>query len=384
MTDSKKYILADGCQEILDQYVYEFIKNEQTALKGDIHVFDEVYKPILNQQGVSFVNMAVGGERTPQVLYSNTDKLRFWDAHKKLDVLNSELEAGCQSFVLCKTAWDIDRAIEEGKFAIVATLSGGKPLEGKPNLNLLSSLRSLYRMGLRGLQLTGNTRNRLADGVGQDRTKGKLTGFGRQVVEEANRLGMLLDTAQLSDYGFFDLVELTDNPVIDSHSCTKGVYDHPQNLSDDRIKKIAETGGVVALSFWSSLVAGDKDKPTVDDLLDHVDYIVKLVGVDHVALGPNYSAYETPVDREAVKGFGNLGPDYCEMDRLTPLMSEKYPGWIDGVWYGTRESDFIEGPNTHETFSLIITALEKRGYDQASCEKILGGNMIRVYKAVLK
>ncbi len=383
MTD-KKYILADGCQEILDEYVYEFIKNEEDALDGKIHVFDEIYKPILNKQGVQFINMSVGGERVAQVLYSATDKFRFWDAHKKLDVLNSELEAGCKSFLLCKTADDIDRAIEENKFAIVATLSGGKPLEGKPNLNLLSSLRSLYRMGLRGLQLTGNTRNRLADGVAQERTFGKLTGFGRQVVKEADRLGMLLDTAQLSDHGFFDLVELTNNPVIDSHSCAKAVYDHPQNLSDERIKKIGETGGVVALSFWASLVAGDKEMPTTEDLMNHVDHIVKLVGVDHVALGPNYSAYETPVNREAVKGLGNLGPDYCKMDRLTPLMSEKYPGWIDGVWYGTRKSDFIEGPNTHETYSLVIEALEKRGYDQEACRKILGENMMRVYKAVLK
>jgi len=384
MGDVKKYILADGCQEILDKYVYEFIKNEEDALDGKVHVFDKIYKPILEDQGVQFVNMSVGGDHVAQVLYSATDKLRFWDAHKKLDILNSELEAGCKSFVLCKSANDIDRAIEDKKIAIVATLSGGRPLEGKPNLNLLSSLRSLYRMGLRGLQLTGNTRNRLADGIGQERTKGKLTGFGRQVVKEANRLGILLDTAHLSDYGFYDLLDLTDNPVIDSHSCAKSIYNHPQNLSDKRIRKIAETGGVVALSFWSSLVAGDKNNATIEDLMNHVDHIVDIVGIDYLSLGPNYSAYETPIDRNVVRGFGNLGPDYCEMNKLTPLTSEKYPGWIDGVWYGTRKSDFIDGPNTHETFSKVIDALERRGYDQISCRKILGENLIKVYKSVLK
>jgi len=378
-----KYIMVDGAQEILDAYVYEFLKREEDVLAGKVHVFDTVYKPILDKQGVQMVNMQVGGEHVGQVMYSATDTLRFWDAHKKLDVLNSELESGCKTFVLCKTSDDIDKAIEEGKIAILASLAGGRPLQGKANLNLLSSLRSLYRMGLRGLQLTGNTRNRLADGQAQERTRGKLTGFGRDVVKEADRLGILLDTAQLSDAGFYDLIELTKNPVIDSHSCAKSIYDHPRNISDERIKAIADKEGVVGINFWSTLVAGDKDTPDVNDLMKHIKHMVELVGADHVALGPNYSAYETPVDRESVRGFGNLGPDYCEFDRLTPLQSEKYPGWIDGMYYGIKKSDFIQGPNTHENFSLIVDALEKE-FDKEICRKILGENLIRVYKDVLK
>lgn len=377
------WIIVDGHQEILDEYVYEFLKNEKRAITGEIHVFDKVYKPIIEKQGVNVINMAVGGEHVAQVMYSATDKLRFWDAHKKLDILNSELEAGCDSFLLCRKAADIDYAIDNGKIAIVASLSGGKPLEGKPNLNLLSSLRSLYRMGLRGLQLTGNSRNRLADGVAQARTHGKLTGFGRQIVEECDRLGIILDSAQLSDYGFFDLVEQTKNPVIDSHSCAKAVYDHPRNISDSRIKAIAEKGGVIALSFWAALVAGDIEAPNAQDLLRHIDHIINIAGINHVALGPDYSAYKTPKNRQVVRGFANLGPDYCEMDRLTPVQSEKYPGWIDGIWYGIRKSDFIEGPNTHENFLQIVDALIGHGYSDSDCKKILGDNLIRVYKQIL-
>lgn len=381
---SDEFIMVDGCQEILDEYVYQFLKDEEKAISGEVHVFDQIYKPILEKQGVNVVNMSIGGEHVAQVMYSATDKFRFWDAHKKLDVLNSELEAGCTSFVLCRNASDIDYAVENDKIAILATLSGGRPLEGKPNLNLLSSLRSLYRMGLRGLQLTGNTRNRLGDGVAQTRTRGKLTGFGKQVVKEADRLGIVLDTAQLSDYGFFDLIEQTKNPVIDSHSCAKAIYDHPRNISDERIKSIAEKNGVVAVSFWAALVAGDKKTPGVEDLLKHIDHIVNIAGIDHVALGPNYSAYQTPKNREVLKGFANLGPDYCEMDRLTPVQSEKYPGWIDGIWYGIRKSDFIEGPNCHENFSGIVDALLNHGYSENDCKKILGDNFIRVYRQVLK
>lgn len=380
---SKDFILADAHQEILDEYVYEFLKNEEQAILGKVHIFDKIYKPILEKQGVNVVNMSVGGDHVAQVMYSATDKFRFWDAHKKLDVLNSELEAGCNSFVLCRNAEDIDYAIENEKIAIIATLAGGKPLEGKPNLNLLSSLRSLYRMGLRGLQLTGNTRNRLGDGIAQTRTKGKLTGFGREVVSECDRLGIVIDTAQLSDYGFFDLIEQTDNPVIDSHSCAKAVFNHPRNISDERIKAIAQKGGVLAVSFWAALVAGDKEQAHVDDLLKHIDHIVKIAGIDHIALGPDYCAYKTPVNREVVKGFANLGPDFCKMNRLTPVQSEKYPGWIDGIWYGIKKSDFIEGPNCHEKFSNVIGILLNHGYSKNDCRKILGQNLIRVYKQVL-
>lgn len=382
----------DGFQEMYDEYIYHFLEHEQEAVTGQRHVFDEVYLPRLRAEGVNAVNMVVGGERCTQVLYSDTDVHRFWDAHKKLDVLNSELEAGCDSFILCKTAADIDRAEKEGKIAVFATLAGGRPLQGKANLNLLSSLRSLYRMGLRGMQLTGNSRNRLGDGFAQSRTHGGLTNFGRQVVAECIRLGILLDTAQLSDYGFYDLVELVgDKPVIDSHSCASAVSsfctdrdrEATRNLSDKRIKTIAETGGVVAVSFRAALVAGEKEVVTVDDLIRQIDHMVEVAGIDHVAMGPNYCSFKTPVDREHVIGFGHLGPDACDWDHRTPFQSEKYPGWMDGVWYGIRKNDFVEGVSEMETFQNIVPALRAHGYKDEDLNKLMGENLIRVYKKVL-
>lgn len=375
-------VVCDTHQEILEEYVYQFLTNEEQAITGTRHLFDEIYLPILRKQGVNVVNMAVGGDHVVQVMYSASE-YRFWDAHKKLDILNSELEAGCTSFYLCRKKDDIDRALGEGKIAVLATIAGGRVLHGKANLNLRSSLRSLYRLGLRGLQLTGNSRNRLGDGVGQERTMGKLTGFGAQVVTEADRLGMVLDTAQLSDPGFYDLLSLTSNPVIDSHSCAAGVYPHRRNLSDDRIRAIAERGGVVGVSFRAALVNQHKETPDVGDLLAHIDYIVELAGIEHVALGPDYSAYNTPVDRNRIRGFGNLGPDFCAFDRLTPLQSEKYPGWIEGVWYGIRSCDFVSGVEEHENFPHITEALIEHGYSSEECRMILGENFLRVYRSVL-
>lgn len=396
-------VVVDTHQEILDEYIYRFLENEEEAVRGDIHVFDTVYQPILAQQGVNLINMSVGGDHVPQVMYSASE-FRFWDANKKLDILNTELEAGCTSFILCKTAADIDRTLDEKKIGIIATLSGGRPLEGKPNLNLLSSLRNLHRLGLRGIQLTGNNRNRLGDGVAQSRSRGRLTDYGIKVLKEAQRLKMIIDTAQLSDAGFFDLMENMndrDTPVIDSHSCCSAIADHPRNISDDRIKAIAERGGVIGISFWAALISGttppecspdgsqnlfqkpDETPVPINALMRHIDHIIEIAGIDHVALGPDYSAYQTPVDRDRVRGFANLGPDFTAFNRLTPVQSEKYPGDVEGIWYGIRKSDFVQGAETHEAFPLITAALLYHGYDEASCRKILGENMLRVYRQVL-
>lgn len=374
--------VMDCHQEILDEYVYEFLANEEAATKGEKCIFNEVYLPVLKKQGANFINLSVGGDHIAQVMYSASE-FRFWDAHKKLDVLNSELEAGCSSFIICRTIKDIEQAIHEQKIGILATISGGRPLMGKPNLNLLSSLRSLYRMGLRGLQLTGNGRNRLGDGVAQNRSRGQLTTFGEKVVREADRLGMVIDTAQLSDAGFYDLLSITKNPVIDSHTCAQAVCPHPRNIDDQRIKAIADRGGVIAVSFWAALVNSEKETPDGEDLIRHIDHIVNLVGIDHVALGPDYCAYQTPVDREVVKGFSNLGPDYGEFNRLTPVQSEKFPGYVEGIGYGIRKSDYIAGPENHESFSGITESLLSHGVSETECQKILGSNMLRVYREIL-
>lgn len=369
--------LADTHQEILDAYVYEFLFHEEAVLTGRRPpVFDSVYLPKLKAQGVGLVNMSVGGDHVAQIMYSASD-LRFWDANKKLDVLNSELEAGCESFVLCRTAADLDAAVESGRIAVIAAISGGRPLEGKPNLNLLSSLRNLHRLGLRSLQLTGNGRNRLGDGCGQARTRGRLSDYGAKVVQEAGRLGMIIDTAQLADPGFRDVLELHDGPVIDSHTCASALCDHPRNISDERIRAIAERDGIIGVSFRAALVNQNREAPDVSDLIRQIRHIAEVAGVEHVALGPDYCAYSTPVRRDAVRGYANLGPDFCEFDDQTPSQSEKNPGFIAGVWYGLRKSDFVQGPNTHESFGQVLEALSDAGFPDEDIAGIAGRNYLQ-------
>lgn len=345
--------IADAHHQMWNQFVQE-------ALLGGERVFDMLYAPRLRAGGVKLVNMVVGRGHTAKVILSASD-LHFWDTNKGLDLLLSEEEQGAESFILCRTAEDINRAMVEYKIAVVASIAGGRVLEGKPNLNLLSSLRNLYRLGLRGVQLTGNGRNRLADGAGQARTGGGLTSFGVAVVHEMERLGMVIDTAQLSDSGFWDVMEETTGPIIDSHSCARTICDFPRNIGDDRIKAIAGRDGLVGLSFWAALVNDGTDKPTVDDLLRHVDHIAELVGVDHIA----------------------LGPDFCAFGTRTPSQRERRPGWIEGINYGLRDSDFIEGPDDVTKLSLVTEALVGHGYAQEDIAKILSGNLVRLYKRVL-
>lgn len=375
-------IVFDAHQEILDKYIYRFIVHEQEVLQGKRSVFNEVYLPVLKQEGVKFAALSVGGDHVAQVMYSGAED-RFWDAHKKIDALLTEEELGCRSFRICRTSDDIDAVLSSDSIGLFLGIAGGRPLEGKKNLNLISSLRSLYRGGLRTIQLTGNSRNRLADGVGQSRTRGGLTGFGLKVVREAERLGMVIDTAQLSDAGFFDLVDQTELPLIDSHSCAASICSHPRNISDERIRLIAEREGVVGVSFLAALVGGGKE-PGLEDLLRHIDHIVDLVGIDHVAVGPDFSAYMTPVRRDVVRGYGNRGPFFGDFDKLTPFQSEKYPGKVEGVEYGIRSSDYIRGAGTHEELSSVTSCLLESGYRVEDVKKILGSNLLRVFRAILK
>lgn len=347
-------VVADAHHPVWNGFV-------QTKFRGGERVFDATYAPRLREGGVDIVNLVIAGDHTAQVIDSSSD-FHFWDANKILDMLLSEEEEGAESFVLCRSGGDIDDATDAGKIAVLTTVAGGRPLEGKPNLNLLSNLRNLYRLGLRGVQLTGNGRNRLADGTAQTRTRGGLTHFGLQVVREMERLGMVIDVAQLSDYGFWDVMENVSAPIVDSHSNARAVCDHPRNPGDERIKAMVEGGGVICLSFYAALVAGDRDRPTVEDLIRHVDHIADLAGgTDNIALGPNFSGFDTP----------------------TPTRREKHPGWIEGVHYGIRESDFIEGADGVAGLPLVTEALESRGYSEGDIGKILGGNFLGLYRQVL-
>ena len=178
------------------------------------------------------------------------------------------------------------------------------------------------------------------------------------------------------------MLEITQSPVIDSHSNAKAICPHPGNLSDARIKALAERGGVVGITFLAALVSSEKRAPGVEDLFRHIDHVAELAGVEHIALGPDYCAYNTPKARDVLQGYANRGPYYCAFDRLTPFQNEKYPGIVDGLDYGIRDSDYIEELGAQDAFSSIVELMSRHGYTSEDIASICGGNLLRMYKTI--
>jgi membrane dipeptidase len=232
--------------------------------------------------------------------------------------------------MLATSAQDILTAKEQGKLAAVLAIEGGEALEGD-----LGVLRLFHRLGVRSIGLTWNERNNIADGVGDSRSKGGLSVFGADLIKEMNRLGILVDVSHLSDPGFWDVVELSTQPIIASHSNSRAVCNHRRNLTDDQIKALAKNGGVMGMNFAAAFVKED-GKPKLDDLLNHIDHIVELVGPEHVGLGSDF----------------------------------------DGI--GAAPEELTDA----STMPLITDGLCKRGYSDEHIRLILGGNYFRVFKEV--
>ncbi len=226
---------------------------------------------------------------------------------------------------------DVLKAKEKNATAGLLAIEGGEALEGS-----LSALRMLYKLGLRAIGLTWNQRNRIAEGVGDCVSGGGLSSFGRDLIAEMNKLGVIVDVSHLSPAGFWDVLEYSSKPIIASHSNSRAVCDHPRNLYDDQIKALAENGGVMGMNYCLPFVK-DSDHVTVEDMLDHVDHIVKLVGVNHVGLGSDFDGISA-----SPKGLENVS-----------------------------------------TIPNFTQGLVDRGYTDEEIVKILGGNYLRVLKEVL-
>ena len=256
-----------------------------------------------------------------------------------LDAFQMELDANQDTIALATNYDDITNILQSKKIAAIISVEGGEPLEGE-----ISSLRTCYRLGVRSLTLTHFPRNELGDGSGSD-SKSHLTEFGREVVTEMNRLGMLVDISHLNETGFWDVIELSKDPVLATHSNCKSICSHHRNLTDDQISALSDKGGVINLSFCASFIKEGTSfeapeaikKVSIDDWLDHLDHAVNLVGTNHVGVGSDFD--------------GGCG----------------FPG-LDDI---TKFPDLTRG-------------MLSRGYPESDIEKILGLNNMRVFKKVLK
>lgn len=184
-------------------------------------------------------------------------------------------------FAICRSYREILQAREQNKIALLITMEGVEPLGSDLDL-----LRVFYELGLRSLCLTHVRRNAAGDG-GLFAAKGSpgdgLTPFGRDVVRECEKLGIIVDLAHISPAGFNDIIELTTKPVIISHTNARRYFDIERNVSDEQIKRVGARGGVIGIN--AVLVSPHREEATLDRYIDHIVHVRDLIGISGVAIG---------------------------------------------------------------------------------------------------
>jgi membrane dipeptidase len=308
-------------------------------------------------------------------------------ARHTLDLIDSVYEQAARHpdrMMMAFSVEDIERAHREHKLAALLGIEGGHSIENDIHL-----LRDFYRLGVRYMTLSWSNTNEFADSSGDiNDTKiahhNGLTDGGKEIVTEMNRLGMLVDISHVADKTFYDVMAISKSPVIASHSSARALTNHPRNMTDDMLRAIAKNGGVVQVNFYNAFIdenyrnaaeaqAKDRDdavkanaerqkasgktityldndrierewaakiqRPPLSALIDHIDHIAKVAGIDHVGLGSDF----------------------------------------DGVSGATPQ-----GIDSAADLPKITQALLDRGYNAADIRKILGGNLLRVFREAEK
>jgi len=305
---------------------------------------------------------------------------RYGYARKTLELIDDfyrQIDLSPERIEMARTVADIKRIAESGKVAALMGIEGGHSIE-----NRLELLRNYYRLGVRYMTLTWSNNNDWADSSSDVVKWGGLTDFGVAVVEEMNRIGMMIDISHVADTTFRDVMKTTRAPVIASHSSVRALNTHKRNMSDEMIVALAENGGVIQINFYPMFldqqfhdaayqalfaakpeyatlateylddqiglmgpqwelyrkIADTLEKPPLSVLVDHIDHVVKLVGAEHVGLGSDFD------------GVSSL-PIGMEHAGKLPALTE---------------------------------ALVAKGYSEEDIRKILGGNLLRVMADVEK
>ena len=342
-------------------------------LKGKTH--SDLNRMIEGGLDVQMFSVFCDGEQKDPYNYAN----------REIDSVHEWVRRNPSKMMMVYTPADLKKAIKEKKLATMLGVEGGHMIE-----NDLNKLDVLYKRGMRYMTITWNNStdwatsaayeaslNPSKGGASDTNRKIGLTEFGISVIKRMNELGIMVDVSHLGEQSFWDIIKISTKPIIASHSCVWNLCPHRRNLKDDQIKAIAKTGGVVFLNFYAGFIDStyelkrnsfiqqhqteinqliqegkqkdyalmmvsekyksemDALRPPLSLLLNHLDYIVKLVGIDHVGMGSDFDGIEAP------------------------------PLELNGV----------------EDYPLVTKALLERGYSKKDIRKILGGNFIRVFKA---
>ena len=188
-----------------------------------------------------------------------------------------------------RTAEDAGNVLKHKAATLLAIEEGGA-IDGS-----LEALRCLYELGVRAMTLTWSNRNDIADGINEEATGSGLTLFGKQVVAEMNRLGMLVDVSHISTAGFWSVIETSTKPIIATHSNAKSLCSHPRNLNDEQIKALAQNGGLAGITFAGQFLEEDWSNACIESVYKHIDYMLNLIGNDdHIGFGSDFDGISHP------------------------------------------------------------------------------------------
>ncbi len=258
---------------------------------------------------------------------------------------------------------DIIRAKKEKKLGVIFHFQGSLPFEDD-----LNTIEVYHRLGVKICQLCYNTKDLAGCGCAEENDTG-LTDFGEQVVYELNRLGIVVDCAHTGKKTTLDAIKLSKTPVIISHGNAQKICGSKRNLDDYILKAIAANGGVVGINGYPRFVVENSD-PGLYDYIKHVDYVVSLCGIDHICIGMDYFEYQAGVADDAT---AKSVYDYLLESGAWSAEDYPPPPWN----YPSR----IEMP---EKLPNLTRGLLKQGYSEDDVEKILGQNILRIFKEVWK
>jgi membrane dipeptidase len=266
------------------------------------------------------------------------------------------LDSRRNAFYKIVNAEDIEIAKKEGKIGIILNLQDlgfiGTSLE---------LLEYFYLLGFRVMQLTYNSKNTIGTGCTARRDKG-LTEFGRNVIEKLNKLKAIIDVSHCGPQTSMDAALTSKSPIIASHTIAERVYKHDRAKSDELLQTIAEKGGYIGVLTVPGFLTSDP-KTTITNWLDHIDYIINLVGIDHVGIGTDYYGYSLP---------DNLAAKIGEFIDMLGFRPEHKANFLD------KMVNFEK----YDKFPNLIDGLISRGYNDVEIGKIAGHNFIQVFKKI--
>lgn len=240
--------------------------------------------------------IALGGGLQFCAIYVPTEVFRYQGGLRYtmclLDKYNQEIKKLHENGIdvlQVRTAEDAGNVLKHKAATLLAIEEGGA-IDGS-----LEALRCLYELGVRAMTLTWSNRNDIADGINEEATGSGLTLFGKQVVAEMNRLGMLVDVSHISTAGFWSVIETSTKPIIATHSNAKSLCLHPRNLNDEQIKALAQNGGLAGITFAGQFLEEDWRNACIESVYKHIDYMLNLIGNDdHIGFGSDFDGISHP------------------------------------------------------------------------------------------